>query len=192
MPTKAELIKSTGLYFHAFNRGVDRQPIFFREEDYAFFLRLVPAALEGLELVILSFCLMPNHFHFEMLQNQAYAMSIFFKRLCERYAKATNAFYGRVGHLFQRDYVPKLVPNPESVPWLGRYIDRNPVEAGLVKCATDWEYSSARDHCGLHTTPFLHSETFLQLAGGLERYCGFLNDSNGHPDKDSGRFLFGE
>jgi putative transposase len=181
MTKKTELLQSSGEYFHAFNRGVNRERIFFEPEDYRLFLRLVPVALTEGGIVILSYCLMPNHFHFELLQTVAYAMARFFMKLCGLYATAVNTKYQRVGHLFQGDYTPKRVTKTESLPWLSRYIDRNPVEAGLVANPADWEYSSASELCGLRKSTFLDSSVILGLVGGEAAYRSFIlsaqNDS---------------
>jgi len=192
MPTKTQLLQSTGEFFHAFNRGVNRERIFFRDEDYGLFLRLVPEALNGIGISILSYCLMPNHFHFELQQNEPYGMAHFFKRLCDRYAKTVNVIHGRVGHLFQGDYTPKLVSKTESLPWLSRYIDRNPVVAGLVKNSTEWEHSSARELCGLRKPTFVDTSLILGLAGGVTGYRSLLAGDDGDAEGDLGNCLFSE
>jgi putative transposase len=183
MPTKTDLLKSTGEYFHVFDRGVNREQIFFRPEDYAFFVKLVPESMNGIDITLHGYGLMPNHYHFELRQNEPYGMSRFFQRLNFKYALTTNALYGRVGHLFQGDYTPKLIKKPELIPWLNRYIDRNPVKAGLVKKATDWEFSSARELCGIQKAKFIDTSLVWGLVGGPEAYRDFLEgDSDDTPD----------
>jgi putative transposase len=192
MTAKTALLQSQGQFFHAYNRGVNRENIFFSESDYPLFLRMVEVALDGIGLIVCSYCLMPNHFHFELLQLEAYAMSRFFKRLCDGYVKTVNGLYGRVGHLLQGDYTPKLVERPETLPWLSRYIDRNPVEAGLVKDPLDWEYSSARESCGLREPTFADPSLMLKIAGGESNYQSILLGTNDGADGGLGSCLFME
>ena len=192
MSTRTTLLQTKGQYFHAFNRGVNREKIFFCEQDYGLFLRIVSQCVDGIGIIILAYCLMPNHFHFALRQDEPYAMAHFFKQLCDTYAKAINAFNGRVGHLFQGPYKPKLVHKPETVSNLSRYIHRNPVEANLVNDPSQWEYSSSREYCGLRTPSFVNTSFILDQLGGPEHYRDYLSDSTYKPDEDLRRCLLKE
>jgi putative transposase len=192
MQPKTLLLQSRGQFFHAYNRGVNRERIFFCDADYVLFLRMAQDFVKGTGLILLSYCLMPNHFHFELQQLEPYAMSRFFQRLCDRYVKTVNGLYGRVGHLFQGEYTPKLVTQMETLPWLSRYIDRNPVEAGIVKDPIDWEYSSARENCGLREPTFTDPSLLQKLAGGGAGYRSFLMGGGEGADDNLGGCLFVE
>jgi putative transposase len=192
MSTRTPLLQSKGQYFHVYNRGVNRENIFFREQDYRLFLRIASQCLDGIGMVILAYCLMPNHFHFALRQDEPYAMPQFFKQLCETYAKATNAINGRVGHLFQGPYKPKLVHEPETLSHLSRYIHRNPVEANMVSDPNQWEYSSSREYCGLRPPSFAETSIILDHLGGPEHYRDYLSNASDTLDENLGRCLVRE
>ena len=192
MYTKTALLQSRGQYFHAFNRGVNREKIFFTEQDYGLFLRIVSECTHGMGILILAYCLLPNHFHFALRQDEPYAMAHFFKRLCDTYVKAVNAINGRVGHLLQGSYKLRLVDNPATLPNLSRYIHRNPVEANLVSDPSQWEYSSSREYCGLRPRSFVNTSIVLDQVGGPENYRDYLIDSTDIPDEDLRRCLLKE
>jgi putative transposase len=192
MSARTPLLQSTGQFFHAFNRGVNREKIFFREQDYRLFLRIVSECTDGIGIVMLAYCLLPNHFHFALRQDEPYAMAHFFKRLCDTYVKTINTIYGRVGHLFQGAYKLRLVDNPETLPNLSRYIHRNPVEANLVRDPTQWEYSSSREYCGLRRPTFLNTSIILDHVGGPERYRDYLDDATDTLDEELMRCLVKE
>lgn len=192
MSTRTPLLQTKGQYFHAFNRGVNREKIFFCEQDYGLFLRIVSQCVDGIGIIILAYCLMPNHFHFALRQDEPYAMAHFFKQLCETYVKAINAINGRVGHLFQGPYKPRLVDNPDTLPILSRYIHRNPVEANLVSDPTQWEYSSSREYWGLRPASFVNTSIILDQAGGSEHYRDYLRETTDMIDEDLRRCLVKE
>jgi putative transposase len=184
MSYKTAYLESRGEYFHVYNRGVNRERIFFREDDYLFFLARIAEFLDRSELCILCYVLMPNHFHFLLRQIEPYAMARFFERLCDGYAKAINCFQGRSGHLFQGSYVPRWARTDEDVLFLSRYIHRNPVEAGLVSDSSDWQFSSAMAYCGGKSTEWLEVATILSHFPGKEEYGAFLNSGDGMLDKN--------
>ena len=170
MSRKTPLLQSSGRYFHAFNRGVNREPIFFREQDYRLFTRLIQQSLSGIQFVILNYALMPNHFHFTVRQDTPYAMATFFQRLCDKYAKTINFIEGRVGHLFQGGYQPIPIDAPRDLYTLSRYIHLNPVAAHLVSNPNDWEFSSCREYCGLRESSFVDPSIIIEPMGGTNGY----------------------
>lgn len=140
-----------GEYYHVYNRGNNRQDIFFEEENYIFFLRrlrehLVQPAAPFVTLV--AYCLMPNHFHL-ILQPQDDDLSHHMQLFGISYTKAINKRYDRVGALFQGQFRAKRIDRNEYLLHLSRYIHLNPVRAGLVKRPEDWAFSSYREYLGL-------------------------------------------
>jgi hypothetical protein len=99
-PNRSDLIGSTDEILHCYNRGVNKQQIFFGHDFYALFLSLVETFHSRDELKILAYCLMPNHFHFLFRQVKAFALSKLMEKVCGEYAKSVNQVCQRVGHLF--------------------------------------------------------------------------------------------
>jgi putative transposase len=149
-----------GEYYHIYNRGNNRQDIFFERENYLFFLRRVRKYLVGdtqtsevsktseVWTTIIAYCLMPNHFHLLVCPHDD-ELSHRMQRFSISYTKAMNERYDRVGSLFQGQFQAVLVDRNEYLLHLSRYFHLNPVEAGLVKQPEDWEFSSYRDYIGL-------------------------------------------
>jgi len=153
---------AAGHYYHIYNRGNGKMIIFRDDQDYFNFLkrasillrvaliaipfdsqsRLRLTSLPPNALHVSSYCLMPNHFHFAILQNSETSISVFIHRLCTSYTKYFNKKYGRVGSLFQDQFKSVLVESEEQLLWLSEYIYRNPERAGLIKDAAyyKWNY----------------------------------------------------
>lgn len=125
---------------HAINRGVERRPIFMKPEDYGFFLTQAQESFSGLGISLLSYCLMPNHFHF-LLAVVGNGLSRGMQTLQTRYSMYFNRVYDRVGHLFQDRFKSIEVNDPDYLSWLPVYIHMNPVKAKLVSKPSQWEWS---------------------------------------------------
>jgi REP element-mobilizing transposase RayT len=146
-----------GEYYHLYNRGNNRGRVFHERENYAFFLRNVWKYLVPV-LDVVAYCLMPTHYHFLVLVREPSrasgicepsAVSRAMQRFSISYTKAMNKRYGRVGALFQGAFRAEHVDGNSYLVHLSRYIHLNPVSAGLVACAEDWEFSSYRDYIAL-------------------------------------------
>lgn len=123
-------------YYHVYNRGTRKQKIFIQKRDYSRFLERLKEYKDKFEINILTYCLMPNHFHFLLRQDSDKPINLFMLRLGTSYAKYFNIKYDQVGSLFQGRFKAKPVETDEYLLQLSRYIHRNPlstpgVELGL-------------------------------------------------------------
>ena len=153
---------ASGLYYHIYNRGVEKRTIFYDDKDYIKFLSTIKyyltpkdqdlkkaiketifrrSKLEDKELELLCYCLMPNHFHFLIKQNTQNGITRFMRRLSNTYVKYFNKKYDRVGTLFQGKFKAVLVETNEYLLHLSRYIHRNPLELGIDQIV-NYSYSS--------------------------------------------------
>ncbi len=174
MSAKTLDLLSIDTVLHVYNRGVNREQIFFSDEGYEYFLSLMEANLAPKETVLHGFTLMPNHFHLMITQKLPYAVSDFMKRVCETYAKSVNRWLGRTGHLMSGRFRTRAVVNPSHILQLSRYIHMNPVAAKIVDSPTSWKFSSCGEFCGIRTSGFLDIDRILSLAGGTNAYAAFL------------------
>jgi REP element-mobilizing transposase RayT len=168
MPRR-EMEFEPGSYYHVFNRGVNKERIFFEQENYHFFIRRMREYLVCQEVEMIAYCLMPNHFHMivcPLKENFSARMGLFGMS----YAKAINSRYKRVGPLFQSRFQAKWVGKNEYLLHLSRYIHINPVLGKLVGKAEDWEFSSYRDYLGLRR------EDMLKPGIVLEQFSMFMGD----------------
>lgn len=127
-------------------------------------------------LQLLSFCLMPNHFHFLVKQTEANTIDRFMNSLFTRYSMYINRRYKRVGPLFQGLYKAVLVTTEEQFLYLSRYIHRNPASKGSA--LRSYPYSSYAAYLGLRQYDWLHPKEILSYFGKGRRtsYQSFVED----------------
>ena len=138
-----------GQIYHIYNRGVNRQPIFFQTRNWGYFIERLQKYCVPTLIEILAYCLMPNHYHLLARVIGEDVGQQVMQPLTVSYAKSINEQEGRSGHLFQGPFQAKLVDRDEYLKWLSRYIHLNPVVAGLVERPEEWAFSSYRDYVGL-------------------------------------------
>ena len=145
-----------GCIYHIYNRGVNRMSIFANPGNYVYLLRKVKSLLAELPVTMLAYCLMPNHYHFVLRQDEATTfpkaasfregkdggLSTFMQRLFITYTQAFNKQQERTGPLFQGRFRHIRVDRDEYVMHLCRYVHLNPVVAGLVSRPAAWPYSN--------------------------------------------------
>lgn len=162
-----------GRYYHLYNRGNNRQDIFLERENYLFFLRRMRKYFLTDAVKVIAYCLMPNHYHL-----LAYLMvddlSGIMQRFALSYTKAFNKRYNRAGSLFEGPFEAKLVETTEYLIHLSRYIHLNPVAAGLVSKAEDWESSSYREYIGLRNGTLPSPDVVLSHLAGRSDYQAFV------------------
>jgi len=181
-------------YYHVYNRGNNRQDVFFERENHLFFLRRVRKYLVGdtqtsevsetseVWTTIIAYCLMPNHFHLLVCLHDD-ELSRRMQRFSISYTKAMNKRYDRVGSLFQGQFQAVLVDRNEYLLHLSRYLHLNPVEAGLVKRPEDWEFSSYRDYIGLRQGTLPTPDIILSQFPTPKAYQEFV-ESHKPSDRD--------
>jgi REP element-mobilizing transposase RayT len=151
-------------YYHLYNRGVNKETIFFEPDNYAFFLhrlreRFTPEAAD-----VVAYCLLPNHYHL-LVHVKAGNLPAMMQSFTMSYAKAINQRYGRVGPLFQGRFKGRLVDRDEYLLHLSCYIHLNPVRAGLVQKPEAWKYSSYPEYIGARNGSLPHPEIVLSVLG---------------------------
>ncbi len=175
--------------FHVYNRGNNREKIFFEEKDYKAFLFRVALALGINPEIILkekllsvpysriritgnkelfklhSFCLMPNHFHLLIEQTGDVSISKLISQICTSYAMYVNKKYKRVGHVFQDAFKAVLVEDNSQLMWLSSYIHMNPVKDGLVRHPKEHIWSSYCDFVEKRNLPITYTELLSSVFG---------------------------
>ncbi len=137
-----------GLPHHATQRGNSRQRVFFVDGDHAFYLSLLRHFCLKSGTAVWAWCLMPNHVHLILVPAREDGLRATLAPAHTRYAVEINRREGRCGHLWQGRFAS--VPMDEAhLHACLRYVELNPVRAGLVGSPEDWPWSSARAHLGL-------------------------------------------
>ncbi len=167
-----------GLPYHVTQRGTNRQKAFFSAAHRKTYLSLIARHREDAGVRVLAYCLMSNHVHWVVVPERADSLAVLFRRVHGAYAQAVNAGLGRSGHLWQNRFYS--CPLSERHLWIAlRYVEANPVRAGLVGNAAAFRWSSAAVHLGngrdganVLDGAFWHrsggSETWRQMHGAGE------------------------
>src|SRR5215208_1031475 len=138
-----------GQYYHVYNRGTNRQPIFNLGENYHFLLRRVRKFLPLYAIRIIAYVLMPNHYHFLVGVDRDQELAPFFQRLFNSYSQAFNRQQNRTCTLFESRAKSILVDDSSHVYARVRYIHLNPVVARLASAPEDWQFSNYREWIGV-------------------------------------------
>jgi putative transposase len=168
-----------GQYYHVYNRGAGKSKIFYTEDNYRYLLELMRRYLGKYGISVIAYCLMPNHYHFLLLQLTDMPISKFINVLFNAYVQALNLQQSRTGTLFEGRFKHVCVDEWKYLSHLCRYIHRNPVKAGLVIAPEDWAYSNFREWVGLRNS-------LLNMNLSFKSYWNLLSD---HIRPQRGRFI---
>lgn len=158
-----------GLIYHVINRGNDRREIFHKPQDYEAFINIVKKAKTKFPVKILAYCLMPNHFHMVLMPQLGHDLSKWMQWLMTSHVRRYHRHYGTSGHAWQGRFKSFVIQKDDHLLMVLRYVEGNPVRAGLVKSAKDWPWSSHRDRISKY---FIHliDEIPLELPVEWSRY----------------------
>jgi putative transposase len=139
-----------GYPHHVTQRGNRRQCTFFEKADYQTYVSLLSALKTKAGVDIWAYCLMPNHVHLVAVPLHKKGLAKLFGVAHHRYARLVNGVHGWQGHLWQERFYSTPLDERHLMAAV-RYIELNPVRAGLCRRAEDWRWSSVRAH--LHGAP---------------------------------------
>lgn len=145
-------IEFPGALYHVTSRGDRREDIFVDDTDRARLLAVVAQGLSRFDAGLLAYCLMGNHYHFVMQTRQG-NLSALMRHINGVYTQAFNRRHSKVGHLFQGRFKAILVDREAYLLEVCRYVELNPVRAGMVVAPGDWAWSSYRAHIGQAAPP---------------------------------------
>ncbi len=179
-----------GCYYHVYNRGAHKLPIYREQKDYKGFTQILAYYLlhplgtpksildrlseskgrilanlgEGKAYTLLAYCLMPNHFHLMIRQDSSeITISNLMRRLCTTYAMYFNHKYQHSGTIFQGKYKNVLIENEYQWIYLSKYIHRNPAHLQRTDpCVlADYSYSSYQNYLGKRVERWLDTSEIL-------------------------------
>ena len=131
---------------HVTQRGNRQQDIFLDDDDRRTYLRLLAWYAPREELSVTGYCLMSNHLHLLVTPRQAESLPRALRSVHTGYAQYVNSKYTWTGHVFASRYYSCALDDMHFWAAL-RYVEQNPVRAGMVTRAQDWPWSSAAAHC---------------------------------------------
>lgn len=177
-----------GRYYHIYNRGNNRENLFYEERNYRHFLKLYARYVEPVADTY-AYCLLKNHFHL-LVRIKAFAeMAQSIKplnpsrqlgHLFNAYSKAINKAYRRTGSLFEHPFERIEVRSEQHLLRLVTYIHQNPQKHGLIADFRDWPYCSYHALCS--TLPSrLRRDEVLAWFGGPAELVAAHRCSDNHP-----------
>jgi len=211
MPSKNALKEyEPGGYYHLYNRGVNKRLIFKDAKDYSTFLSYLqfylsppPPDLQGLslkvspsrkphnyhqEIELLSYCLMPNHFHLMLKQNSEYGISHFMSSVITKYVRYFNTRYKRIGPLFQGRYKAVGVTDEYQFTYLTKYIHRNPLSIPTFKDSpcrlSNYKYSSYGNYLHLFQQNWVSTSDILSYFSKTNHHLSYQNFVEGSEPDD--------
>jgi putative transposase len=133
-----------GFVYHALNRAVARLPLFSQDSDYEAFEHVMLEAHAKFPVQILSYCVMPNHWHFVLRPGDDGELTAFLRWLANTHTMRWHAYHrtAGTGHLYQGRFKAFPVADDEHFYAVARYVERNALRAGLVRKAEAWRWSS--------------------------------------------------
>ena len=141
MPTQGRIIYD-GAVCHIIQRGNNRQKIFREEEDYAMLLSLIKGYQDKIAFEVYNYCLMSNHLHILMKIIEKDDLSKLMQGVFQSFRFYYKRKYRYVGYLYQGRYKSKLIEKDSYLLECARYIERNPLRAGIVKDLATYKWSS--------------------------------------------------
>lgn len=184
-------------FYHVYNRGVDKMVIFKTKTDYLYFTSLLLYYLcpddnlavaslptrRGIrqessnlssDVALVSYCLMPNHFHLLIKQKSAESMTRLMKRVSNSYASYFNLRYSRTGHLFESNSKAVLIETDEQLIHTSRYIHLNPLTLGVNPLK--YQFSNFSSIVYDIPTPFTKTDLLLEyFDASSQKYHDFVS-----------------
>jgi len=159
MPRIARAV-AVGHPHHITQRGNYRQQVFQGDEDYHQYLEWLKSYSTKYSLKIWAYCLMGNHVHFILVPIEPDSLAKTFNTLHMRYSQHFNIRNKATGHLWQGRFYSCLLDERHLYAGI-RYVENNPVRAGIVKKAEDYKWSSAKSHVKGKSDPVQSNDCYV-------------------------------
>lgn len=154
-----------GRFYHVFTRGMKKKKLFFQPGDNVRLLERMKFLCNRTKVRVHAYCLMPNHFHLLLEQVEDKSISKFMQRLLTSYGKYFSIKYETKGQIFEDRFKARRIIEKEYLLYVFKYIQRNPIEAGLVKKLSDYGWSSYGVYAGEQGNSLVTSKYLLGFFG---------------------------
>jgi len=168
------LIWQQGMYYHIYNRGVNKSKLFREPTNYLYVIEKLQKYSPVNLVSVIAYCLMPNHYHLLLRQDGERPAGNVPQSIFNSYSKAYNLKYRHSGTLFEGRFRAKPIQTTSHLLHLCRYIHGNPVKDGIVADPADWPWSSYHEWIGKRESLLVDREFInTQFVNELE-YKDFL------------------
>ena len=179
MPRKARIV-IPGVAHHVVQRGHNRQVVFAADEDFQFYLENLTELKGELDVRLYAYCLMTNHVHLLLMPAQGQTLASLLKALAGRQTRYVNRVEGRSGTLWEGRYKSSPVDTESYLLECSRYIELNPLRAGIVGRPEQYRWSSFGAKAGLWEDRRLDLDPCYLAMGETEqqrqsRYAAFVS-----------------
>jgi putative transposase len=164
-------VVAAGVPHHVTQRGNRRQQTFFSDADYAAYLDVLGQGCRAAGVEILGYCLMPNHVHLILVPDGADGLRAALAEAHRRYSSRVNQREGWRGYLWQGRFASAPMDEGHLLA-CARYVELNPVRAGLAVRAQDWPWSSARAHLAGRDDGLTRVGPLLDRVGDWAEFLG--------------------
>jgi len=161
-----------GFPHHVVQRGNNRGKVFFNKKDREKYLSFLKKYADKWDSPILAYCLMSNHVHLLVRPNKEESLRKMMQGVALCHTQYINRTYKRTGRLWESRYHSCIVDEERYLWVVAKYIEQNPIRAGVVKKEEDFPYSSARAHIGGVRDEVLAEELFEE--GQRKEYIEFI------------------
>ncbi len=161
-------------YHHIINRGVNRTNIFSDPDDKEKFLQILCKACRVYSVIVHDYCLMDNHYHI-LIENSQTNLSLFMRQVNGNYAIYYNKKTKRTGHLWQGRYSSWYITNDDYLYRTIRYIEYNPIEAGMANDIAEYPYTLGSALLGKIDMPKCCKKSMLVEQYDVDTLAGFLD-----------------
>ncbi|TNE56598.1 MAG: transposase [Alphaproteobacteria bacterium] len=162
---------------HVTQRGNRRQDVFFCDDDYRLYIELLKKFCSKAKTDIWGYCLMPNHVHLILVPSHEDGLRGAIAEAHRRYTRHINEREEWLGHLWQGRFA-SFPMDEQHLLACARYVELNPVRAGLVKRPGDWQWSSANAHLKGHDDNLVKVAPLLRRVGEWSEFLRGGMDQN--------------
>jgi len=166
-----------GYPHHVTQRGNRRQRTFFHKDDYRYYVELLSQFSQQAGTEIWAWCLMPNHVHLVMVPNHEDGLRAALGETHRRYTRHINFRQSWRGHLWQERFHSLLMDEDHLLATV-RYVEKNPVAAGLCETPEQWRWSSARAHLRGQDDGLVRVKPMLDRIDNWSTYLASNNDTS--------------
>jgi len=153
-----------GVPMHVVQRGNNRAACFTCDHDFRLYLYYLRHAAERFSCKVHAYVLMTNHVHLLLTPQKRHAVSQLMQQVGRRYVRKFNEMHDRTGTLWEGRFRSSIVDSERYLLACQRYIEHNPVRAGMVRNALDYPWSSHRHYAGGCRDPLVtEHECYLRL-----------------------------
>jgi len=176
MPRIARII-APGYPHHVTQRGNNRMTVFFDDEDRQIYLDILTLYAQKNSLQIWAYCLMDNHLHLVAVPEKEHSLARGVGLTNQVYTQYLNRKLNQSGRIWQNRFFSCIVENNQYLWAVARYVECNPVKAGLIGSAEEYPWSSAKAHLSGENNPLLHQSAWLDPAE-QDSYADYVKNSD--------------